>query len=77
MNPIISLKQGLTDPLCGFDMGQTAELVSYKFGITRDDMDQFAVKSHQALANAQDQNHIPSIAPLYANNGQFLSVTTA
>ena len=34
-------------------------------------MDQFAVKSHQALANAQDQNHIPSIAPLYANNGQF------
>ncbi len=74
LKPIIALMRGLTDPLCGYNMGQTAELVAYQFGISREDMDQFAVRSHQALAKAQDQKSLSSIAPLYASNGNYFDV---
>jgi acetyl-CoA C-acetyltransferase len=71
LKPIIALMRGLTDPLCGYNMGQTAEQVAYQFGITREDMDKFAVQSHQALAKAQDQKSLNSIAPLYASTGKY------
>ena len=70
LKPIIALMRGLTDPLCGFNMGQTAELISYQYGITRAEMDAFAVRSHQALASAQDDEVFSCISPLYASNGR-------
>lgn len=45
--PIPALQLGLTDPTCGLNMGQTAELLVRDFGITRDDQDRFALQSHQ------------------------------
>ncbi len=51
--PIIALLRGLTDPLCGMNMGQTAELIAYQFGITRKEMDAFACASQQKAADAQ------------------------
>jgi acetyl-CoA C-acetyltransferase len=71
LKPIIALLRGLTDPLCGYNMGQTAELISYQYGITRKEMDEFSVKSHLALAAAQDQNNFSCISPLYASNGKY------
>ncbi len=34
--PVIALLHGLTDPVVGLSMGQTAEILAHRFGITRD-----------------------------------------
>ena len=52
--PVIGLLKGLTDPVVGFSMGQTAEEVAHHFGISREAMDGFAVRSHERLAAATD-----------------------
>jgi len=43
---------GLWDAFNDFHMGQTAELVAEKYGITREEQDAFALKSHQKAAAA-------------------------
>ena len=45
--PIPALQLGLTDPMCGLNMGQTAELLVKDFGISREEQDRFALLSHQ------------------------------
>jgi acetyl-CoA C-acetyltransferase len=68
--PIIALIRGLSDPLVGYSMGQTAELIAFRFGITREQMDTFAMQSHQRLATAQDNNlFTDEITPIYDNAG--------
>ena len=67
--PVIALICGLTDPVVGMSMGQTAEQIAYRFGITRDQMDEFALASHQRLANAQDNDHLDEIEAIYDNKG--------
>ena len=52
--PIIALLRGLTDPIVGLSMGQTAEIIAHRFGITRRQMDEWSLQSHQRLASAQD-----------------------
>ena len=52
--PVIGLLKGLTDPVAGVSMGQTAEQVAHHFGISRQAMDAFAVRSHTRLAAAAD-----------------------
>lgn len=42
----------LADPLCGLSMGQTAELITREFRITREEQDQFALESQQKAWNA-------------------------
>jgi acetyl-CoA acetyltransferase family protein len=48
-----ALMQGLLDPQCGLYMAQTAEEYSRQQGITREAMDQFALRSQQRAADAQ------------------------
>jgi len=69
--PIISLIHGLTDPLCGMNMGQTAEEQAFQFGITREDMDAFAVQSQKRAYRSQ-QDHVfdDEIVPIYDDKGQ-------
>ncbi len=67
--PVIGLLRGLTDPVIGLSMGQTAENLAYKFGISREQMDAFAVESHMRLARAQDENHLSEIEPVYDTQG--------
>jgi acetyl-CoA C-acetyltransferase len=43
---------GLWDAYENFHMGQTAELVAEKYGITREQQDQFALESHQKAVRA-------------------------
>jgi len=45
--PRIGLQLGLTDPVCGLNMGQTAEVLAKEFGITRREQDEFSLASHQ------------------------------
>ena len=68
---VIALLRGLTDPLVGLTMGQTAEKLAWRFGIDRQAMDEFAVRSHQRLAEALDANRLDEIEPLYTNDGEL------
>src|ERR1044071_7516395 len=45
--PRIGLLLGLSDPVCGMNMGETAELLAREFGITRAEQDAFALESHR------------------------------
>ncbi|WP_374600951.1 acetyl-CoA C-acyltransferase family protein [Niveibacterium sp.] len=47
----------LTDPFEATHMGITAENVAEKFGISREDQDEFAVESHRRAAAATDAGH--------------------
>jgi len=70
--PVIALLRGLSDPYVGLSMGQTAEKLAYRFKISREQMDEFALRSHQRLAKAYDEGYItPELATLYAANGQY------
>ncbi len=52
--PVLGIVRGLTDPVVGLMMGQTAENLAYRFGISRTAMDEFSVRSHQRAARAYD-----------------------
>ena len=66
--PVIGIMKGLTDPIVGLLMGQTAENLAYRFGITREQMDAFSVRSHQRVARAQDTG------PLAPGGGELEAV---
>ncbi len=70
--PRIGLQMGLSDPVSGLNMGQTAENVARDFNITRDDQDQFALHSHLKAIAAKDKLKA-EITPVYlpkVRNGQ-------
>lgn len=71
LKPIIALLRGLTDPVVGLSMGQTAENIAQQFGISREQMDQFAVDSHHRLAAAQDNGHLDEVEVIYDNKGNY------
>jgi acetyl-CoA C-acetyltransferase/acetyl-CoA acyltransferase len=50
--PVAALELGLTDPTCGLNMGQTAEILAREFGISREEQDRFALASHQKAVAA-------------------------
>ncbi|HTP62015.1 MAG TPA: beta-ketoacyl synthase N-terminal-like domain-containing protein, partial [Burkholderiales bacterium] len=58
LNPVIGIMKGLTDPMVGLLMGQTAENLAHRFGITRAEMDSFSVRSHKRVVAAQDAGHL-------------------
>ena len=53
--PVIGLQESLTDPVCGLNMGQTAEIVAKDFHISRREQDEFALRSHQRAAAAREK----------------------
>ncbi len=67
--PVIGLIKGLTDPVVGLSMGQTAENLAYRFGITRKQMDAYAVESHRRLSQAQASDYLDEIEVLYDHQG--------
>jgi acetyl-CoA C-acetyltransferase len=68
--PVIGLMKGLTDPIVGLLMGQTAENLAFRFGITRADMDAFAARMHQRVLAAQRAGYFnDEIVPLYDAKG--------
>ncbi|MGW8311924.1 MAG: acetyl-CoA C-acetyltransferase [Desulfuromonadales bacterium] len=71
--PVVSLQRGLTDPIVGLSMGETAELLAHLFAIEREDADQYAVISHHRLAKAQEQGHLDhEITPAISLDGETL-----
>jgi acetyl-CoA C-acetyltransferase/acetyl-CoA acyltransferase len=53
--PVPGVKLGLTDPVSGLIMGETAEVVAEDFGISRKDQDIYALESHRRVVAAQDK----------------------
>ena len=53
--PRIALVEGLTDYVCGLNMGQTAEVLSREFRITRVEQDRYALASHQRAIAARER----------------------
>jgi len=64
-SPNVGLLQGLTDPVCGLNMGQTAEVLVKEFGITREEQDEFSLQSHHKAIAAREhfkEEIVPVIA---------------
>jgi acetyl-CoA C-acetyltransferase/acetyl-CoA acyltransferase len=62
--PRVGLQLGLTDPVCGLNMGETAELLAREYEICREKQDAFAVESH-ARALAAREKLAEEICPIY------------
>lgn len=71
--PVIGLLRGLTDHTVGLSMGQTAEILAQRFNVTREEMDQYALESHQRLAQAQDSGNLEEIETIYDAAGNHYS----
>ena len=70
LKPVIALLKGLTDPVVGMNMGQTAEQIAYRFNIDREMMDQFALDSHLKLHAAQQNNILGEVEAIFDANGK-------
>ena len=53
-SPLIGLRLGLSDPVSGLNMGETAEVLANEFDISREAQDAFANWSHQKACLARD-----------------------
>jgi len=58
VRPVIGLLQGLTDPVSGLNMGETAELLAREFRIDRETQDAFALRSHQRATAAWSEGRM-------------------
>ena len=77
LKPTFSLLKGLTDPLVGLSMGQTAENLASRFNISRTEMDQYALYSHKRLAQAISQGQLDKeIIPIFDNKLQYFDHDT-
>ena len=64
--PRIAIKLGLTDPVSGLNMGETAEILARENGISREMQDEFAVQSNQRAVAAREKL-AEEICPVYVN----------
>jgi len=70
--PIVGLLRGLTDPTVGLIMGKTAEILAWRFVISREAMDAYAQQSHQRLATAQAEGRLAEeMETLFDGEGRF------
>jgi acetyl-CoA acyltransferase len=64
--PRVALLEGLTDPVSGLNMGETAELLAREFGISREAQDDFALQSHRRAVAAMDAGRMAEeIVPVF------------
>ena len=69
--PRIAVMMGLTDPVCGLNMGQTAEVLYRDYGIPRARQDAFALESHQKTVKARAKL-AEEICTVYLPNGKYV-----
>jgi len=68
--PRIGLQLGLTDPVCGLNMGETAEVLAREFGVSRQEQDDFALESHRR-AVAAGERLAEEICPVFPASPAF------
>jgi len=65
--PRVAIMEGLTDPISGLNMGETAEVIAKDFGISREAQDDFALMSHRRASAAMDSGRLgEEIVPVFA-----------
>jgi acetyl-CoA acyltransferase 2 len=65
------LFESLMDPFCGFFMAQTAENLAKEYGITREEQDEYAMRSHQlGTAAVQGGLFAEEIVPVTVKAGR-------
>ena len=69
-SPVIGIMKGLTDPMVGLLMGQTAENLAWKFGLSRQQMDEFSARSHHRVVEGRAAGHYGEIVPLVDAKGK-------
>ncbi len=75
--PISSLQHGLTDPTNGLIMGKTAQEIAYRYHLSRQEMDQYALLSHQKSHDAWEKGEMKDVitvigvhgAPIFRDDG--------
>ena len=70
--PRIGVMLGLTDPVCGLNMGQTAEVLYRDYGIPREQQDAFALESHQKTTKARAKLREETVT-VYLPNGKYVA----
>jgi len=76
LKPKVAIMEGLTDPISGLNMGQTAEVLARDFHITRQEQDEFALRSHLRTVSAQKEGRLDAeLGPviLEPNYSDFLT----
>jgi acetyl-CoA acetyltransferase family protein len=53
--PVVALEVGLTDPISGLNMGETAEVLAKEWKISREAQDEFGLRSHQRAVAARSR----------------------
>jgi len=76
LNPKISIVEGLTDPFCGLNMGQTAEVLAKEFKISREEQDTFALHSHQKVIASQEAGKFKNEIAPFAVPPKFEKILT-
>lgn len=72
LKPVIGLLKGLTDPIVGLGMGQTAENLVYDFKLTAEQQNEYAVRSHLRAVKAREAGAFKDeISPLIDKSGKF------
>jgi acetyl-CoA C-acetyltransferase/acetyl-CoA acyltransferase len=70
--PRIGVMLGLTDPVCGLNMGQTAEVLYRDYGIPREQQDALALESHQKTTKARQKLREETVT-VYLPNGKYVA----
>jgi acetyl-CoA C-acetyltransferase len=74
LTPTIGLIRGLTDPMVGLSMGQTAEHLAWRFRVSRAAMDEYALRSHRRLGEAVASGSLErEIVPIFDRDGRCYS----
>ncbi len=69
--PVAGIELGLTDPVSGMNMGETAELLAREYHISRREQDEYAVQSHAKASKTQERCFFSGeIAPITLKNGE-------
>ncbi len=72
IQPVPAIKLGLTDPVSGLIMGETAEVLVEDFGITRQEQDAYALESHRRAVAAQARGALgEEIIPVKSNGKEI------
>jgi acetyl-CoA C-acetyltransferase/acetyl-CoA acyltransferase len=67
--PRVALKMGLTDPVSGLNMGETAEVLARECKISRKQQDEFALRSHERAVAARGRL-AEEICPVFLTKGK-------
>ena len=70
--PVVGIELGLTDPVSGLNMGETAEVLAKEFNISRQEQDQFAMDSHHKAESAQEACFLSGEITPVTQNGKAI-----